>query len=530
MYRDLHQHLALLEEKGLLLRVKQPIQKETEIHTLVRWQYRGGIPEAQRKAWLFEDVFDAQGRHYKIPVTVGALAGSPQIYALGLDTDVDGIEKVWQTAFRNPIAPVIVEQGRVQEEVHLGDDVKRLGFEEFPTPISTPGFDNAPYTTCTHWFTKDPETGIRNVGNYRGHIKARDRIGVYPMMGQHIIIHWDKAKAKGQPLQAALVVGAPPVVSYAAVQKVPFGVDELAIAGGLARQPIPLVKCKTVDIEVPADAEIVFEGLISTEWLEPEGPFGESHGYMHPRQYNPFMDVTAVTHRKDAIWVSWISQVTPSESSVIKKSGYETMFYEHLRYTCSIKSVKRVVMHEPLTNLRKFIVIQMSKPGETDVWRALHQAATFHQGVGKIVVAVDEDIDPTNTDAVLWAMCYRMKPHLDVHIISGMEKGHGPPFKFNEEGTEDVISFYNPANDSAMLINAIQKEPLPPISLPKREYMEHAKEIWEELGLPPIKEEPPWYGYSLGQWSEELDEEAKLAVEGRHFETGEKLKARRRRA
>jgi len=529
-YRDLHQHLALLEEKGYLIRVKRPIQKETELHPLVRWQYRGGLPEEQRKAWLFENVTDAQGRHYKMPVVVGALAGSPQIYALGLGCQVSEIEKTWQRAYRNPIPPVMVDSGPVHEEVHLGDEVKALGFDEFPVPISTPGFDNAPYTTCTHWITKDIETGIRNMGNYRGHIKARDRIGVYPMMGQHIIIHWEKCKARGIPLQAALVVGAPPCVSYAAVQKVPYGVDELAIAGGLAGEPIPLVKCKTVDLEVPADAEIVFEGLISTEWLEPEGPFGESHGYMHPRQYNPFMEVTAITHRKDAIWVSWISQVTPSESSVIKKSGYEAMFYEHLRYTCSIRTVKRVVMHEPLTNLRKFIVIQMSKPSETDVWRALYQAATFHQGVGKIIVAVDEDIDPTNTDSVLWAMCYRMKPHQDVRIVTGMEKGHGPPFKFGEEEEIDVVSFYNPANDSAMLINAIQKEPLPPVSLPKREYMERAKAIWEELGLPPIKAEGLWYGYSLGQWSEELEEEALLAVQGRHYETGEKLKARRKRA
>ncbi len=527
-YRDLHDHLALLEEHGLLVRVKRPIQKETELHPLVRWQYRG-LKEEQRKAFLFENVVDAQGRHYDFPVTVAALAGSTRIYALGLGCEPEDIGDTWQRAYDNPVEPTIVETGPVHDEVHLGDEVKALGFDEFPVPISTPGFDNAPYTTCTHWFTKDIETGIRNVGNYRGHIKARDRIGLYPMAGQHISIHWEKCKARGEPLQAALVAGAPPVVSYSAVQKVPYGVDEVSIAGGLAGEPIRLVKCKTVDLEVPAEAEIVFEGLVSTEWLEPEGPFGESHGYMHPRQLNPFMEVTAVTHRQDAIWVSWISQVTPSESSAIKKTGYEAMFTRHLRDTCSIKTVLRVVMHEPLTNLRKFIVVQMRRPSESDVWRALHQVITFHQGVGKIVVAVDEDIDPTNPDAVLWAMSYRMKPHRDVQIVRGLEKGHGPPFRFDERG-HDVVQFHNPADDSAMLINAIQKEPLPPISLPKREHMENARRIWEELGLPELTPQAPWYGYSLGQWSDELEEEAELAVQGRHYETGEKLKGRRAKA
>jgi len=148
-------------------------------------------------------------------------------------------------------------------------------------------------------------------------------------------------------------------------------VDELAVSGGLVGAPIRLVKCKTVPLEAPAEAEIVIEGYINTEFVEPEGPFGESHGYMHPRQLNPFMDVTAITHRRDAIYVSWISQVTPSESSVIKKRGCEMLFMRHLRDECRIKSVARVEMHEPLTNLRKFILPHPAvAPGGR---RALHR-------------------------------------------------------------------------------------------------------------------------------------------------------------
>jgi len=180
-------------------------------------------------------------------------------------------------------------------------------------------------------------------------------------------------------------------------------------------------------------------------------------------------------------------------------------------------------MHEPMTNLRKVLVIQMRKPSEAEAWRALMLAAGFHQGVGKIVVAVDEDINLDDPDSLLWAVSYRCMPHRDVQIIAGQEKGHGPPFHYFKGMTEDRVSFQEAANDSCMLINATLKTPFPPISLPKKEYMERAAEIWEELGLPKFERKYPWYGYSLGQWDEELEEEAVLAVKGDHYVTGEKL-------
>jgi len=522
-YKTLEEHLKNLEEKGLLIRVKREINKDTELHPLVRWQYRGGIAEKDRKAFLFENVVDAKGKKYDMPVVVGALAANPEIYLTGLECKREDVNAVWEKALANRIDPVVVNKAACQEVVIKGKDLdkKGNGTDRFPVPISTPGFDNAPYSTCSHWFSKDIETGIQNIGNYRGQMKQRRKVGCFPSgLGQDIQVHWEKAKAMGLPyMEAALVIGAPPAVSYAAVQKIPRGVDEITVAGGLVGQPIPVVKCKTVDILVPADAEIVIEGRMPTDYLEPEGPFGESHGYMHPRQKNPYLEVTCITHKKKATYVSWISQVTPSESSVVKKVGYEPLFLHHLRNVYSIKCVKRVYLHEPLTNLRKFIVIQMDKPSESEVWRAMYAAVSFHQGVGKILVAVDTDIDPENLDAVMWAMCYRMKPHLDVQILRGLEKGHAPPFGGASDST-DVATLHDPANESALLVNAILKEPYPPISLPKKEFMENARKIWEELGLPPLTPQAPWFGYSLGLWDEELELEAQRALKGDHFING----------
>ena len=117
----------------------------------------------------------------------------------------------------------------------------------------------------------------------------------------------------------------------------------------------------SVDLDVPADAEIVIEGLIDPELLEPEGPFGESHGHVALEDFNMSMQVTAITRKRAPVFVSIISQVTPSESSVIKKVAYEPMFLNHLRNNLSIKGVRAVVMHEPLTNIRKVIFVQFEQ-------------------------------------------------------------------------------------------------------------------------------------------------------------------------
>jgi 3-polyprenyl-4-hydroxybenzoate decarboxylase len=332
-----------------------------------------------------------------------------------------------------------------------------------------------------------------------------------------ILLHWNKHHQRGTKLAAAIAVGIPPVVSFAAVQKVPEHLDELAVAGGLLGTPLNVVRAKTVDLLVPAESEIVIEGWIDTEWLEPEAPFGESHGYVNVQEYNAFMDMTCITRRSNAIYCSIISQVTPSESSLIKRVALEAVLLEHLQVGLAIKGIKRVVMHEPLTNLRKVVAVVFERGmPQTEIWRALYGLSAVQRPIGKMIVAVDDDIDPDNADALLWALSYRMKPHLDMQVLEHKDGGHGP--RDRSGGDED----------SAMLFNATLKHDFPPVSLPKREYMERAREIWDRLGLPPLKPEPPWYGYSLGDWSEEFDEFADRAVQGRYFETGEIIAQRRR--
>jgi 4-hydroxy-3-polyprenylbenzoate decarboxylase len=175
-----------------------------------------------------------------------------------------------------------------------------------------------------------------------------------------------------------------------------------------------------------------------------------------------------------------------------------------------------VSLHEPLSNVRPVIFLQCAHgAARTEVWRALQGASGLRADCGKIVVAVSEDIDPTNTDAVFWSMAYRANPVDDVHVTPHRSAGHGP-----KAGRR--------SNDSSLLIDATLKQPFPPLALPTREYMERARAIWSELGLPPLSPQPPWHGYTLGEWTDTWETYAQRAVGGGWEQSGQETFARRR--
>ncbi|MDH3506639.1 MAG: UbiD family decarboxylase, partial [Gammaproteobacteria bacterium] len=380
-YPDFQEHLANLEAHGLLTRIDRPINKDTELHPLVRWQFQGGLAESQRKAFLFTNVVDGSGRRYDISVAVGAFAASAEIYALGMGATVENIGAKWIECMANPIAPVRVDAAPCQEVVIAGDTLRAPGngIDRFPVPVSTPGYDASPYLAATVVTTTDPETGVRNMGTYRAALKAPDRLGVRMATrvgGAGGYLHWQKYRERGEAMPCAIVVGAPPAVLFTGPQKLPVGQDEMGVAGAIAGAPIRIVAAKTVDLEVPADAEIVVEGLIDTELLEPEGPFGESHGHVALEDFNMSMQITAITCKREPVFASIMSQVTPSESSVLKRVAYEPLFLAHLRDELKIKGILGVTMHEALSNIRPVIFLRFADGTARDeVWRGLHGAA-----------------------------------------------------------------------------------------------------------------------------------------------------------
>src|SRR5262245_12799111 len=524
-YADLHEHLEELKKRGLLLTVDRAIDKDAVLHPLVRWQYVGGIEEHERRAFLFTNVVDGRGRKYRFPVVVGAYAGNRAIYCVGMGAAPEEVQPKWDHAIANPVPPLELETAPCQEVVIEGDALKGEGngLDSLPIPISTPGFDSAPTLTATNVITKDPESGIQNHGTHRAGLKAPDRCVVRMATrvgGAGGYRHYLKYQKRGdKTMPVAIVLGAPPCVAFVAPMKLPLDLDEVGVAGAVAGGPINVVKARTVDLLVPAEAEIVIEGLIDTENLEPEGPFGESHGHVALEEFNMPMRVTAITHRKDAIVASYISQVTPSESSAIKRVSYEPMFLSHLRNTLGVRGVKRVTLHERMTALRRIAIVTVEKgTPRTEVWRALMGASSFKADCGKICIAVNEDIDPENSDAIFWAIAFRMNPSKDMQVLPYRSPGHGPE---REHEAEDET-------DATVLMDATMKEDLPPLALPKQEYMERARKLWEELGLPKLRPQSPWFGSAAGgDWLPVWDDAAKRAAEGRYLENGkasEKLK------
>jgi len=183
-YPDLHDHIRGLAREGLLVVVDEPINKDTEMHPLVRWQFRGGIEEKDRKAFLFTQPVDSKGRTYDSAVLVAGLAASRDVYRVGMGMPLDKIGPAWIRALANPVKPRLVKNAPCHDIVIRGKDLDRpgSGLDRLPVPISTPGWDNGPYLTAGHYITRDPETGIQNVGNYRGQIKSPRCLGMNPSL------------------------------------------------------------------------------------------------------------------------------------------------------------------------------------------------------------------------------------------------------------------------------------------------------------------------------------------------------------
>src|SRR5262249_45943419 len=150
-------------------------------------------------------------------------------------------------------------------------------------------------------------------------------------------------------------------------------------------------------------------------------------------------------------------------------------------------------LHERMTALRRIAIVTIAQgTPRTEVWRALHGAASFKADCGKICIAVNDDIDPDNSDAIFWALSFRMNPPRDLQVLGYRSQGHGPEREHKEgEAVED---------DATLLLDATMKEELPPLALPKQEYMERARAIWEELGLPKLRPQSPWFGTARGDW------------------------------
>jgi 4-hydroxy-3-polyprenylbenzoate decarboxylase len=303
-------------------------------------------------------------------------------------------------------------------------------------------------------------------------------------------------------------------------------VSEYDVAGGLAGSALELVRCKTVDLLVPSQSEIVVEGNISLELLEMEGPFAEFTGYMAKRDYSYFMDVTCITMKKRPIYAAFLSQFPPSESSKLRGISREN-------------AMRRCLLEAGMDNILDVHQVEAAGSWGVTIIRIRRQNPDDGQRVfdslvpkghlGKIAIVVDEDVDIRDPWAVFWAMSFRMQPHRDVRVVDNYRNVLDPSI-VDCASDRNAVKVEDEPRSSLLLIDATRDWDYPPIALPNRETMERALAMWKKLGLTELNAlKQPWHGYDLGYWSEEDKLEARLALEGRYFETGEKQRTTQRR-
>ncbi|HUH70358.1 MAG TPA: UbiD family decarboxylase [Mycobacterium sp.] len=527
LYRDIRDYLAELERRGLLIRVERLTNKDTEVMPLVRWQFRG-LDQSQRKGWLFENLTDSRGRRFDASVAVAIAGASPQVYAAALGlASPDQINLKWLDALSHPLAPVEVgvDRAPVKEVVITGQNlVASGGIDMFPVTVTNPGTDVSAYFSCPVWITRDPQTGVYNVGTYRVMVKAPDRAGVMMLYGQDSRIHWQKARQLGRPLEAVLCLSPVPALALCSATK--LRQPEYEVAGALNGAPLELVPAETVDLLIPATAEIAIEGRFRTDVLEMEGPFGEYGGYTGTQDYQLLFELTAITHRRQPVLQAFISEMPPSESSCIRKFGFEGVLW--LELSKRVPHFAGVNFFEFAGSSQVLAVALKREHDRGESWMALRLAGSAVNMSGmKWIVAVDDDIDITDLESVFWAMAWRVQPHRDIQIMRGR------PTDLDPSAAPVAASFTERAypeglGGSQILIDATIKWPYPPVSLPTREHMERARRIWEdELGLPTLRPRRPWFGYPLGYWPESWDRATKAAVAGRYLETGQEFAALR---
>jgi 2,5-furandicarboxylate decarboxylase 1 len=344
----------------------------------------------------------------------GGLITSRKRLALAMGSSENDIATRLEKGLAAPIEPVMVVDAPCQEVVHLGEDVD---LTKIPIPLMHV-FDGGPYISGTLVTSKDPEFG-RNVGSYRLMYRSPTETGIDLVSPSDMRFYYQRQLDKGLPLDIAIAVGVHPYEMLAASFKAPIDFDEYAIAGGLHGQPVPLVKCKTVDLEVPADSEFVLEGqILPIGWTADEGPFGEFSQISGDVKWNPIFKVNCITRRRNPIF--YLLQM-PWENDWLCAPVTEAAGLQALR----VASVKPIAIRAPVGGCGYFTLIASirKRPGEgKNALLALLSVAEV-----KLAIVTDEDIDIHDPDDLDWALTFRVQADRDLVIVDGARGKHIDP-------------------------------------------------------------------------------------------------------
>jgi 4-hydroxy-3-polyprenylbenzoate decarboxylase len=413
-----------LEERAELVRVPRRVDPRLEVSAIADRVMKSAGP-----ALLFENVagsafpllINAYGSRRRMSLALGvedleeharAIADLVQTRAPSSARDLA------QLALKLPelahVPPRSVPRGPCQDVVHTAEDVD---LDALPVLTCWPR-DGGPFITLPQVVTRDPETGVRNVGCYRMQRLDRRSTAMHWQVHKTGARHFRNAKQMGlRRLDVAVALGGDPALAYAATAPLPDGIDEWMFAGFLRKRAVATVKCKTVNLEVPADADFVLEGYVDPqEDLVDEGPFGDHTGYYTPVDRFPRLHVTAVTHRHGAVYPATLVGPPPMEDAWLGKAT-ERLFLPMLR----LLFPEVVDMNLPVEGaFHNLVLISIKKQYPFHAARLAHGLwGAGQMTFSKVICVVDEDIDVQNLAEVAWRLLANLDPKRDLAFVDG---------------------------------------------------------------------------------------------------------------
>jgi len=368
----------------------------------------------------------------------------------------------FQDAAENPLPWQEVRDAPAQEVVHRDVDLTKI----LPIPTHNE-HDGGPYVAAGLMIVRNPKTGKQNVSIHRCQITGPNRIGVL-VLPRHTFMFQRMAEEAGQPLDAAIAIGVDPLTLLSSQAIVPMDQDELEIAGALQGRPLPVVKCVTSDIRVPAESEIVIEGRFLPNVREPEGPFGEFPQYYGERAPREVMEVVAVTHRKDAIFHTIVGGGL--EHQLLGAIPKEATLLTHLR-----RNFPNVVdVHlSPGGVMRFHLFVKLRKTQEGQGKNVILGAFAGSFDL-KHVIVVDEDVDIHNPTEVEWAVATRFQADRDLVIVPDSQGSKLDPSNRDGVGAKMGIDATKPLKAPEMTFKRIR--------VPGEEAVDVARALHEASG------------------------------------------------
>jgi len=444
--------LHLQEPKEILI-VEREVDPKLELSGVLRkLQAENRFP-----AVIFEKV---KGSDMKV---ISNLVANRKALCVAMETSEDKVLDAYIKREDNSIEPKIVPTGPVKDIIVKGKNV-----DLYKLPITHHcEKDSGDFITAGITVVKDPDSGVYNAGIYRMMRLSKDTLGMSYEKHAHIGRVHRKMIKKNKPLECITFIGHHPACILGSQSKVPFGVSEYNVMGGLMEQPLEITQAETVDLLVPAWAEIVIEGIISPDRIEPEGPFGEYTWYYGLERQSPVMEVTAITYRKDAIFHDLFA--AHPEHNITGQLGRESVLYKRVK--AIVPSVKKVAM--PISGLCRFhAYVQIAKEYDGE-GKLAALAALASDSFVKLAVIVDEDVDINNDSEVLWAIATRTQPDRSTFFVPDIAGSRLDPCSYSVWNRHDKDSL-----TTKWGIDATK-----PIEAPFEERADVPKEIWEKINL-----------------------------------------------